>query len=94
MKAIWNGTVIAESNDTVVVDGNHYFPRDAVKSEFLAPSDTTTVCGWKGTANYYSLTVAGSTNTDAAWYYADPKDAAKEIEGRVAFWKGVEVVEG
>lgn len=93
MKAIWNGTVIAESNDTIVVEGNHYFPRDAVKPEFLASSKTTSVCGWKGTANYYSLTVDGATNTDAAWYYADPKDAAKEVAGRVAFWKGVEVVE-
>ena len=92
MKAIWNGTVIAESDDTVVVDGNHYFPRDAVQSEFLESSDKTTVCGWKGTANYYSLQVNGATNADAAWYYAEPKDAAKEIVGRVAFWKGVEVV--
>ena len=93
MKAIWNGTVIAESNDTVVVEGNHYFPRDAVHSSFLVPSNKTTVCGWKGTANYYSLEVNGAKNADAAWYYAEPKDAAKEIAGRVAFWKGVEVVQ-
>ena len=93
-KATWNGAVLAQSDDTVVVDGNHYFPRDAVKSEYLQSSDTTTVCGWKGTANYYSLEVDGAINADAAWYYAEPKDAAKQIAGRVAFWKGVEVVDG
>lgn len=91
MKAIWNERVIAESDDTVVVEGNHYFPRSAVNDEFLQPSATTTVCGWKGTANYYSLSVDGKQNADAAWYYADPKEAAKEIKGRVAFWKGVKV---
>ncbi|MCA8979795.1 MAG: DUF427 domain-containing protein [Planctomycetes bacterium] len=91
MKAIWNGAVIAESDDTVVVEGNHYFPRDAVKDEFLEKSSTTTVCGWKGTASYYTLRVEGATNRDAAWYYPEPKSAAAEIRGRVAFWKGVEV---
>jgi uncharacterized protein (DUF427 family) len=91
MKAIWNNTVIAESDNTVVVEGNHYFPLAAVKPECLAPSATTTVCGWKGTANYYTLSANGQTNPDAAWYYAEPKDAAKEIRGRVAFWKGVQV---
>ena len=91
MKAIWNGAVIAESDDTVVVEGNHYFPLVSVKAEYLKPSDTTTVCSWKGTANYYTLSVAGQTNPDAVWYYAEPKDAAKQIRGRVAFWKGVEV---
>ncbi|HEX6006237.1 MAG TPA: DUF427 domain-containing protein [Burkholderiales bacterium] len=92
MKAIWNDEVIAESGDTVVVEGNHYFPRGSVRDAFLEPSDTTTVCGWKGTAQYFTLNVRGQRNPDAAWYYADPKDAAKEIKGRIAFWKGVKVV--
>jgi uncharacterized protein (DUF427 family) len=91
MRAIWNGAVIAESEDTVVVERNHYFPLDSVKAEYLQPSATTTFCGWKGTANYFSLAVDGRTNPDAAWYYAEPKPAAKQIRGRVAFWKGVEV---
>jgi uncharacterized protein (DUF427 family) len=91
MKAIWNNHVIAESNDTVVVEGNHYFPRAALKSEYLQPSATTSVCPWKGTANYYSLDVDGSTNKDAVWYYAEPKAAAAQIRDRVAFWKGVQV---
>jgi len=91
MKAIWNATVIAESDDTVVVEGNHYFPRTSIKPEFLKPSETTSVCPWKGTANYYTLEVGGSTNPDAVWYYAEPRDAAKEIRGRLAFWKGVTV---
>ncbi len=90
-KAIWNGTVIAESNDTVVVERNHYFPRESVRADLLKPSATTTVCGWKGTASYYSLEVDGKTNADAVWFYADPKDAAKEIKDHMAFWKGVEV---
>ena len=91
MKAVWNGHTIAESENTVVVEGNHYFPRDAVDQSVLEPSEHTTVCGWKGTANYYTLNVDGKTNENAAWYYADPKDAAKAIKGRVAFWRGVEV---
>ncbi len=91
MKAIWNGQLIAESEDTVVVEGNHYFPLDAVKSDMLEPSSHTSVCPWKGTANYYDIVVDGKTNKDAAWYYAEPKDAASEIKGRVAFWRGVEV---
>lgn len=91
MKAIWNGQVIAESDDTVVVEGNHYFPADAIKREYLVDSDTHTVCGWKGTASYYSLNVDGSANRDAVWYYPDPKSAAAEIKGRMAFWKGVKV---
>ncbi len=91
MRAIWNGAVIAESDDTVVVEGNHYFPLDSVRREYLRPSATTTVCGWKGVASYYTLEVDGRTNRDAVWYYADPKDAARQIRGRVAFWKGVEV---
>jgi len=93
MKAIWNNEVIAESDDTVVVEGNHYFPLASVKESFLMPSNKTTACPWKGTANYYSLNVAGAENSDAAWYYASPKDAAKQITGRVAFWRGVQVVE-
>ena len=92
MKAIWNGKVIAESNDTVVVEGNHYFPSASLAKEYIEESKTTTVCGWKGTANYYSLRVDGKTNPDAVWYYADPKEAAIQIKGRVAFWRGVEVV--
>ena len=91
MIAKWNGQVIAKSDDTVVVEGNHYFPFADVSEEFLRASDHTSVCGWKGTAHYYSLEVDGQTNADAAWYYPDPKAAASEIAGRVAFWKGVQV---
>jgi len=91
VKAIWNDAVIAESDDTVVVEGNHYFPPDAIKSELFKPSDTTSVCPWKGTANYRSLVVAGKENIDAAWYYADPKEAAANIKDRIAFWKGVQI---
>jgi uncharacterized protein (DUF427 family) len=91
MKAIWKDTVIAQSDDTVVVEGNHYFPRDAVKSEYLRDSEHTSVCGWKGTASYFSVEVNGQINSNAAWYYPEPKTAAGEIAGRVAFWKGVEV---
>lgn len=91
MIAKWNDQVIAKSDDTVVVEGNHYFPFADVSEEFLRTSDHTSVCGWKGTAHYYSLEVDGQTNADAAWYYPDPKAAASEIAGRVAFWKGVQV---
>ena len=91
MKAIWNGEVIAESDNTVVVEGNHYFPPDTVKKEFFKESTTNTVCPWKGKASYYSLDVNGADNTDAAWYYPVSSDLAKKIEGYVAFWKGVEV---
>jgi uncharacterized protein (DUF427 family) len=91
MKATWNGVVIAQSEHTEVVEGNHYFPADAIKREFFKPSETQTVCPWKGTASYYTLKVNGSTNPDAAWYYPDPKDAAKEIANHVAFWKGVTI---
>ena len=93
MKAIYHGTVIAESHDTVVVDGNHYFPRDAVEESYLVESATTTICGWKGTAQYFTLQVGEKTNPDAAWYYAEPKQAAEHIRGRVAFWKGVVVTD-
>ena len=93
MKAIWKDQVIAESDRTVVVEGNHYFPKEAVKAEFLRDSATHTTCPWKGVASYYSLQVGGETNRDAAWYYPQTKDAAKHIEGYVAFWKGVKVSE-
>jgi uncharacterized protein (DUF427 family) len=92
MKAVWNDEVIAESNDTIVVENNHYFPKGSVKEEFLKPSDTHTHCPWKGEASYYTLHVDGKDNKDAAWFYPDPKDAAKNIENYVAFWKGVQVV--
>ena len=92
MRAIWNGTVIAESNDTVVVEGNHYFPIDAVRPEFLVDSPTGTTCSWKGQARYYSIDVDGRRNADAAWYYPEPKAPASKIAGRVAFWRGVRVV--
>lgn len=91
MKAVWNGTVIAEAAKTVIVEGNHYFPPDALRKEFFRPSDTQTICPWKGTARYYSIAVGGKVNTDAAWYYPEPKSAASQIAGKVAFWKGVRV---
>ena len=93
MKAIWKDTVIAESDDTVVVEGNHYFPPDAVNMAYLLPSDTHTGCPWKGTASYYTVRVGNDTNEDAAWYYPNPSDAAKNIQGRIAFWRGVRVTE-
>lgn len=92
MKAMWNGTVLAESDDTVVVEGNHYFPIESVNRELFTDSTKTTVCPWKGTASYYTVTVDGQQNLDSAWYYPTPKDAAKQITGRVAFWRGVQVV--
>ena len=91
MKAIWNGKIIAESDDTVVVENNHYFPADSVHQEFLTSSELHTVCPWKGTASYYSLVVDGKTNPDAAWYYPTASEAAKPIEGRIAFWRGVQI---
>ena len=93
MKTVWNGRTIAESPDTVVVEGNHYFPVESVNDEFLEPSQTTSTCPWKGTASYHSLCVDGKRNPDAAWYYPAPKEAAAAIRGRVAFWRGVQVVE-
>lgn len=90
-RAVWNGVVIAESDDTVVVEGNHYFPVESVHSEFLAGSDRHTVCAWKGTASYYDVVVEGETNTAAAWYYPNPSEAARSIKGRIAFWRGVQV---
>ena len=89
--ATWNGQIIAQSDDTVVVEGNHYFPRASVDASVLSDSANTSVCPWKGTAAYHSLTVDGKTNPDAAWYYPEPKSAAAEIQDRIAFWKGVEV---
>ncbi len=93
MKAIWNGQVLAESDNTTVVEGNHYFPADSINGEFFQASQTNSVCFWKGTANYYDIVVNGDKNADAAWYYPDAKDEAKYIENYVAFWKGVEVTE-
>ncbi len=90
-KAIWNDTVIAESETYESVDGNVYFPADAIKSEYFKPSDHKTTCGWKGVASYYTVNVDGKENPNAAWYYAEPKEAAKEIKGHIAFWKGVKV---
>jgi len=91
VEARWNGHVIARSDDTIVVEGNHYFPADAVDAAVLRPSATTTICPWKGTAHYHSLAVDGAENKDAAWYYPETKEAANNIRGRIAFWKGVEV---
>ena len=91
VKAVWNGATIAESDDTVVVEGNHYFPREAVDAALLRDSSTHTICPWKGTASYYSLVVDGAENPNAAWYYPEPKPAAAEIKDRIAFWKGVQV---
>ncbi len=93
MKAVWNGAVLAESDKTIIVEGNHYFPHDAISKEYFQPSEAHTVCGWKGTASYYNVVVNGETNKDAAWYYPNTKDAAKNIENYVAFWKGVVVKE-
>ncbi|TDH25143.1 DUF427 domain-containing protein [Segetibacter sp. 3557_3] len=91
MKAYWNNELIAESNDTIVVENNHYFPPGSVKEEFLQPSSTESQCPWKGKASYYSLEVNGSSNKDAAWFYPEPKPAAENIRGYIAFWKGVRV---
>ncbi|KAJ3297632.1 hypothetical protein HDU79_002806 [Rhizoclosmatium sp. JEL0117] len=90
-RAVWNGVVLAETDAFETVEGNVYFPASSLKKEYFKNSTTTTVCGWKGTANYYTLSVNGKENADAAWYYAAPKDAAKNITGYVAFWKGVQV---
>ena len=91
MKAIWNNAVLAESDDTVVVEGNHYFPSASIKREYFIESPTQTICPWKGIASYYSVTVDGQVNKDAAWYYPEPKPAAAEIKDCVAFWHGVKV---
>ncbi len=91
MKAIWNNEVIAESNDTVVVEGNHYFPHDSIKKEYFKASDSHTTCPWKGVASYYTVEVNGSENPDAAWFYPETSELAKGIKNYVAFWKGVKV---
>lgn len=91
MKAVWQGTVIAESTDTVIVEGNHYFPVESLKHEYVVESATHTRCPWKGEASYYSLRVGGAENIDAAWYYPSPMKGAEAVSGRVAFWKGVQV---
>ncbi len=91
MKATWKGAVLAQSDDTVVVEGNHYFPADAIRREYFRESSTHTTCPWKGEASYYDVVVGGEVNADAAWYYPEPKDAAKEIKDHVAFWRGVKV---
>lgn len=93
MKAIWNGTVIAESDDTVVVENNHYFPENDVKMDLVGPSETKTTCPWKGIASYYTISVGKESNVDAAWYYPEPKEAAMNIKGHIAFWRGVEITE-
>jgi len=92
MKAIWNEQIIAESDNTIVIEGNHYFPEDSTQKKFYKPSSTHTTCHWKGEASYFTLDVNGKLNPDAAWFYPDPKEAAKQIKNRVAFWKGVQVV--
>ncbi|RYF81570.1 MAG: DUF427 domain-containing protein [Comamonadaceae bacterium] len=94
MKAIWKGVTIAQSDDTVLVEGNHYFPASALNRDYVGFSNHRTTCPWKGSASYYSLLVDGELNADAAWYYPDPKPEAEMIRDRVAFWKGVQVVEG
>ncbi len=91
IRAVWNGAVLAESAVTVRLEGNHYFPADSLRDEYFSDSPTTTVCPWKGTAHYYSVTVDGAVNPDAAWYYPDPSAKAAEIKDHVAFWKGVRV---
>lgn len=91
MKAIWNDTVVAESEKTVVVEGNHYFPPETINTDFFQLSSTHTTCPWKGEASYYNVVVGGETNKDAAWFYPEPKDAAAEIKDHVAFWRGVKV---
>ena len=91
MQATWNGAVLAESDETIVIEGNHYFPPESLKAEFFEDSDTHSVCPWKGTASYRTVVVDGERNADAAWYYPTPKDAAAEIAGYYAFWKGVQI---
>jgi uncharacterized protein (DUF427 family) len=93
MKAIWNDATLAESDETISVEGNHYFPPESVKKEYFKQSDSHTTCPWKGEASYYNIVVNEEVNNDAGWYYPEPKEAAKEIKNYVAFWKGVEVVD-
>lgn len=91
VQAIWNGTILAQSNQCEVVEGNYYFPPDSINEAYFKPSDTHTTCGWKGVASYYTIEVDGQQNPDSAWYYADPKPKASNIKGYIAFWKGVKV---
>ncbi len=93
MKAIWKGVVVAESENTELIEGNHYFPKEDINTEYFKESETRTICSWKGTASYYTLEIGKDRNTDSAWFYPDPKEAAYAIKGMVAFWKGVEVIE-
>jgi uncharacterized protein (DUF427 family) len=93
MKAVWQGAIIAESDKTIVVEGNHYFPPESIKRELFHESDTHSRCGWKGTASYYSVKIDGKDNKDCAWFYPEPMEAAKDIKGHVAFWRGIEVTE-
>lgn len=90
-KAIWNGTILAESDQTIIVEGNHYFPSESIHRQYFRPSESHTVCPWKGVASYYDLVVEGQVNRNAAWYYPDPKPMAHEIKGYIAFWRGVKV---
>lgn len=92
-KAVWEGAVLAESRDIVIIEGNYYFPPESLNRSFFRPSDHTSICGWKGTARYYDVVVDGKTNRNAAWYYPDPQPAASVIKGHVAFWKGVKIQE-
>ena len=92
MKAVWNDVVLAESEDTIVIENNHYFPADSIDNKYFKSSDTHTTCPWKGLASYYTIDVNGATNIDAAWFYPETSELAKQIKGYVAFWKGVEVV--
>ena len=94
MKAVWKDTVLAQSDDTVVVEGNHYFPKESLVSEHFRESDAQTVCPWKGVASYYDVVVDGEVNGDAAWYYPEPKEEAEQILDRVAFWNGIQVIDG
>jgi len=94
IKAIWNGVTLAEASETIVVEGNHYFPRKSVRSDVLEKSPTTTQCSWKGTAQYFHVRAAGQKNMDAAWYYPDPKEAAANIKNCIAFWRGVGIESG
>jgi uncharacterized protein (DUF427 family) len=91
LKATWNGATLAQSDDTVIVEGNHYFPAESINAEYFSDSETHSVCPWKGTASYKTVVVDGEQNADAAWYYPEPKDAAAEIKDRFAFWRGVEI---
>jgi len=92
MKAVWKGHVLAESDDTIVVEGNHYFPAESMRTEYFEPSTSHTFCGWKGQASYHTVVVNGERNPDACWYYPEPMEKARHVAGRVAFWKGVQVV--